>query len=85
MAMTKLLMDSVRLADGGKVVCDLAAPDGGVVHAVIETSFFEDFMGMPEPRLSAQKQSRIVRENAGYLENEADRLWKAGNRELVIR
>jgi hypothetical protein len=81
----KLLMETLRLADGGKVVCQVATPDGGVVQGVIEQSFFEDFMGMPEPKLSPQKQGRIISENIKYLEGEADRQWRLGSRELVIR
>lgn len=35
--------------------------------------------------MTPQRQSRIVRENMGYLESEAERLWRQGARELVIR
>lgn len=81
----KLLMDTLRLADGGKVVCQVVAPDGGVLQGVIEKSFFEDFMGIENPQLSPQKQGRIVSENISYLEGEADRQWRLGSREVVIR
>ena len=84
MAITKLLLETLRMADGGKVVCEVKSPDG-VLRSVIEQSFFEDFMGVPNPELTPQRQSRIVEENIAYLEAEAERLWLMGNRELVIR
>lgn len=81
----KLLTDTLRLADGGRVECDVMTPDGSVAHGVIEHSFFEDFMGVPNPKLTPEKQSRIVQENMAYLEAEADRQWRMGLREVVIR
>lgn len=82
---SKLLLDTLRLADGGHVVCDATLPDGSVVPSVIERSFFEDFMGVPNPVLTAQKQSRIVEDNLTYLEGEVERQWRLGSRSVVIR
>jgi len=84
-AMAKLLLETLRSVDGGKVECDVMTPDGAVVKGEIAASFFEDFMGAPEPALSPAKRTRIVRENAGYLEAEAERQWRQGHRALVIR
>lgn len=81
----KLLLDTLRTVDGGKVVCEVLTPEGTVVRGSIEQSFFEDFMGSPQPDLSAQRQSRIVRENVDYLETEAARLLRLGFKEVVIR
>lgn len=82
----KLLQETLRLADGGRVVCTAQAPDGSLVSGVIEQSFFEDFMGVPKPVLTPQRQARIVMDNVDYIEQEAGRLWQAGNRgEVVIR
>lgn len=81
----KLLLQTLRVADGGKVVCEVSAPDGSVVQGVIDQSFFEDFTGTPRPQLTPQRQSRIVEENISYLEAEAQRLWDMGSRELVIK
>ena len=88
MTNTKLLLETVRLADGGKVVCNVQTPDGAVRRSVIEQSFFEEFQGVA-PNRAAQgthtRQLRIVQENVGYLEAEAERLWQQGQSELVIR
>lgn len=85
MTTAKLLLDTVKLADGGRVECSVAAPDGSVVKGVIEQAFFEDFMGMPEPRLSLAQRGRIVQDNLDYFEREATRQWQLGNRDLIIR
>lgn len=81
----KLLLDTLRTVDGGKVVCEVLTPEGTVVRGSIEQSFFEDFMGVPQPQLSAQRQNRIVQENVHYLETEAARLLEMGFKEVVIR
>lgn len=81
----KLLTETLRMADGGKVECEVMTPDGGRVTSIIEQSFFEDFMGVPSPRLSAQQQNRIINDNVSYLEAEAERQWRMGSREVVIR
>lgn len=81
----KLLLETLRMADGGRVVCDVAVPDGAVVQSVIEKSFFEEFAAVSVPNLTTQKKARIVNDNVAYLEAEADRQWHAGMRELVIR
>jgi hypothetical protein len=85
MAVVKLMLETLRMADGGRVVCDVATPEGELVKAMIEHSFFEDFMGSPQPNLTVQKQDRIVRDNVGYLEAEVERQLQLGSRELVIR
>lgn len=85
MSGVKFLLETLRLADGGKVVCEVMTPEGDLVKSMIEQSFFEDFMGVPQPNLTPQKQSRIVHDNVSYLESEAERLLQLGHRELVIR
>ena len=82
---TKLLMDTLRLADGGRVECEIMAPDGTIVHGVIEQSFFQEFLTAPNEEIKPEKQGRIVKDNLAYLESVSDRLWREGNRELVIR
>ncbi len=81
----KLLLNTVRLADGGKVECHVAAPDGTVVTGVIEQAFFEDFMGMPDPKLTLAHRGRIIQDNIDYFEREAARQWQMGKRDLIIR
>lgn len=81
----KLLMETLRLADGGKVECDIVTPDGTRTRGVIEQSFFEEFMGAPGVKLTPVQQGRIVRDNVDYLEGEVDRQWRMGSREVVIR
>lgn len=83
--MSKLLVDTLRAADGGRVECDFATPDGAVVHSVIEKSFFDEFIPAPNFTMSAQRQSRIVQDNAHYIENEVDRQYRQGNPVAVIR
>jgi hypothetical protein len=88
MTNTKLLLETLRLADGGKVVCAVQTPDGAVRQSVIEQSFFEEFQGAPLARAaqtSAPRQLRIVADNVGYLEAEAERQWQQGQTQLVIR
>lgn len=84
MSQTKLLLDSIRQADGGRVECTVSTPSG-VVRGVIEESFFEDFMGQPKPQLTPVQRQRIVRENAEWFQTEADRQLRMGNRQVVIR
>jgi hypothetical protein len=82
----KLLLETLRLANGGSVVCDVSTSDGAIINGVIEQTFFEEFAAMPQSKaLSAQRHVQIVRDNLGYLEAEAERQWSAGMRELVIR
>jgi hypothetical protein len=81
----KLLLDSLRLADGGKVVCRVTAPDGTVLEGVIEKSFFDEFSTAPGQVLTPVRQGRIVSDNLDYIEGEADKQWRLGSRELVIR
>ena len=84
---TKLLLESLRTADGGRVVCNVMTPDGLLRQSVIEKSFFEEFaVGTPSQVMNnPQRQLRIVQENAQYLESEAERLWQQGQQALVIR
>lgn len=84
MTKTKLLLETLRLADGGKVVCDMQAPSGERLTSVIEQSFFAEFTATPTT-LNPKRQLQIIQDNTGYLESEAERLWNAGQRELVIR
>jgi hypothetical protein len=81
----KLLTETLQLADGGKVECDVVTPDGTVTRSVIEQSFFDEFVGAPNQHLSPKQQTRIVNDNVEYLEAEVERQWRMGNRELVIR
>ena len=85
MSGAKLLLETLRLADGGKVVCEVMTAEGDLVKSMIEPSFFEEFVAAPNMQMSAQRQNRIVRENVSYLEHEAERLLGLGYKELVIR
>jgi hypothetical protein len=82
---TKFLLETLRLADGGKVLCDVSAPDGRVLLGVIEQTFFEEFSLANPQGMTAQKQARILQDNIGYLEGEAEKQWQAGAQQLVIR
>lgn len=81
---TKLLLETLRMADGGRVVCEVMTPDGLMRQSVIERSFFEEFAASPAAPTPA-RQMRIVQENADYLATEAERLWQQGQQDLVIR
>lgn len=85
LAPARILLDTLRLADNGKVQCHVAAPDGTVVQGVIEASFFDEFMTSPLDKIDTKRKGRIIQDNVDYLEEQADRLWREGNRELVIR
>lgn len=80
---TKLLLNTLRVADGGKVVCDVSTPDGSKATSVIEQSFFAEFN--PTAANSPQRQLRIVQDNVDYLETEAQRQWAMGQTDIVIR
>ena len=88
MSNTKLLLETLRMADGGRVECSVSTPDG-LVRGVIENSFFADFLGVSEEQameqLTQARQNRIIMDNVSYFEEEADRLCRLGNRELVIK
>ncbi|MFN7163047.1 MAG: hypothetical protein ACK5VJ_00795 [Pseudomonadota bacterium] len=84
MTRTKMLLETLRLANGGKVVCDMQTPNGERLTSIIEQSFFEEFSSTPAA-LNPKRQLQIIQDNTGYLESEAERLWNAGQRELVIR
>lgn len=81
----RILLDSLRLADDGKVECRVEAPDGSVVQGVIEQTFFEEFMTSPTDQIDGPRKGRIIQQNIEYLETQAERLWHAGSRELVIK
>lgn len=82
---TKLLLETLRQADGGTVECAVTAPDGTILRGAIEESFFEEFQIGPNTLLSPVKKARILHDNIAYLEAEAERQWRLGNRELIIR
>jgi hypothetical protein len=85
---TQLLLETLKVADDGRVECAVATPDG-VRSSVIETSFFADFISAGTQdgatALSPARQARIVRENVAYLEARTSELWQQGVRALVIR
>lgn len=81
----KFLLETMRLADGGRVECSVATPDGTVVQGIIEQSFFDEFVGAPQQVLTPVKRGRIVQDNIDYLEGEAERLWREGRREIHIK
>jgi hypothetical protein len=86
MSTPKILKETLALADGGRVVCQVEAPDGSRMQGIIEDSFFEDFMGEDKPVLSAQRKARIVMDNIEYFEGELARQWAKGQTgEVVIR
>ena len=80
----KLLQDTLRQADGGRVTCSLLTDDGRIT-GIIEQTFFDDFIGQPGVELSAAKKMRIVAENMSFLESEAAKQLHLGQREVIIR
>jgi hypothetical protein len=84
----KLLLDTLKVADNGRVECNVSTPDG-VRKGVIEASFFEEFVSAGTQNrvaaLSPARQVRIVQENVAYLEQRTADLWARGERSLVIR
>jgi len=82
---TKLLLETLRQADGGVVECSVTAPDGTILKGSIEDSFFEEFQVGPNAALTPLKKARILQDNIAWLEAEAERQWRMGSRELVIR
>jgi hypothetical protein len=81
---SKVLFETLKLADGGRVEC-MVQTRFGTTPSIIEKSFFEDFMGMPNPTLSAKQQVRIVENNAEWLAAEAERQLSLGFGQVVIR
>ena len=80
----KILLETLRLVDGARVECSVAAPDGTLLKGVIRESFFEEFVTAPNMELSLQKRGRIIQDNLSYLQDRAEREWQAGSRELMI-
>lgn len=83
MSNLRLDLSSLR-ADGGRVEVSFTAPNGKTVRGAIEQSFFEDFMGQPNPRLTPQHTQRIVADNQAWLAAEAERQLNLGYREITI-
>ena len=77
-------METLRQADGGKVVCTVATPEGPV-QGTIASSFFEEFTGTESVQMTEQRRLRIINENVGYLETQAAAQLRMGHREVVIR
>ncbi len=85
MVNARILLETLRQADGGKVVCTVATPEGPV-QGTISSSFFEEFTGGTEqPQLTEQPRLRIINENVGYLEPQAASQLRMGHREVIIR
>jgi hypothetical protein len=84
----KLLLDTLKVADNGRVECSVTTPEG-VRKGVIEASFFEEFVSAGTQNgvtaLSPARQVRIVQENVAYLEQRTADMWARGERALVIR
>lgn len=81
---TKVLLESIRTADGGKVEYSVSTPEGTILTGTIEESFFEEFMGIPQPNLKPERKVSIIRDNIPWLEAETERQFQQGNRRLVI-
>lgn len=84
MVSARILLETLRQADGGKVVCTVATPEGPV-QGTISPSFFEEFTGTETPQLTEQRRLRIINENMGYLETQAAYQLRMGHREVIIR
>jgi hypothetical protein len=84
--MPKVLQDTLRQADDGRVTCTLLT-DSGRIEGIIEESFFEDFLLQPLPDggLTPARKLRIVAENSAFLESEAAKQLRLGHREVIIR
>ena len=84
MKTARILPDSIHQADGGFVEYTVETAVGPV-RGVIENTFFEDFMGQPQPQLTAQRKAQIALENLAYFEAEAARQLREGKREIIIK
>lgn len=83
--MNKLRLDISSLrADGARVEVSFTTPNGQQVKGAIEQSFFEDFMGQPNPQLTQAHKQRIVSDNEAWLATEAERQLELGYREITI-
>lgn len=80
---TKLLLETLRTATDGKVEVSVSTPQG-LVRGVIEESFFQEFV----PNVTAAstaRLTRIVADNAIYLEGEAAKQLAQGHQAITIR
>lgn len=84
MTSVKILKETLRMVDGGRVVCTAETTEGARVESTIEASFFEDFMGTPNPKLSFEHKARIVMDNLAYFEKEVARQMGNGHQTDVV-
>lgn len=81
---TKLLLDSIKDADGGMVEYTVQTEQGEQVRGKIEQTFFDDFKVRGQKMTNERKQ-RIARDNADYIEEIAGRQIRIGMGEVVIK
>lgn len=81
---TKLLLNSIREADGGAVEYVVQTQTGEKVRGVIEDAFFQEFK-VTNQSMTGQRKERIAVENADYIEEMANRQIRIGLGEVIIK
>ncbi len=79
----KLLLETLRTATDGSVEVSVKT-NTGLVRSVIEESFFQEFVPNMA-KLSPAKLTRIVQDNAEYLEGEVTKQLTLGHQQVTIR
>lgn len=80
----RLLLNSIREADGGSVEYTVETTTGEKVSGVIEQTFFEEFKVANQP-MTGQRKERITVENADYIEEMARRQIRIGLPAVTIK
>ena len=79
---TKVLPNSFKIADGGKVECEIVSNEK-VYRGVIEQSFFEDFFG--NQPANTQQKLKATEDNMRYFAQMAEKQINEGEQTVVIR
>jgi hypothetical protein len=78
----KILKETLKVADGGRVECTVLAGDR-LVRGIIENTFFEDILG--QSNAPAPQKLALSSANLNYLEQVATHQLDAGEQEVIIR
>ncbi len=81
---SKLLLNSIREADGGSVEYMVQTQSGEKVRGTIENAFFQEFK-VTNQDMTGQRKERIAVENADYIEEMANRQIRIGLPEVTIK
>jgi|GEM_PF-2109236 len=81
---SKLLLNSIREADGGSVEYMVQTQSGEKVRGTIENAFFQEFKVINQD-MTGQRKERIAVENADYIEEMANRQIRIGLPEVTIK